>query len=139
MVDVHVAPEVASAASERITGALPVASLLSLRRRYPKGIVGVNDVVLDAVTGRLADPLLPLFAQPRIVGTLAEGALCPRGRDMHVMLGKLIADLSVLSRELGECALQPVALGADLVRLAQLACEAARCVSTASSSRSCRL
>ncbi len=124
MVGVHVTAEAACAAIEGLAGTLPVALLLSRLGLRAEWVIGVEDVVLEAVARALANALLPLLPQPRLVWTLAEGALGPGAGGLNLALGELVADLGVLSRELGQRALQPVALGADLARVAQLACNA---------------
>ena len=79
VIDVNAMSEAPRAAIERLASALRVTLLLSLSRLCAERIVGVGDVVLDAVARSLTNPLLPLFVHSRIDGTLAEGSLRPRG------------------------------------------------------------
>lgn len=100
--DVNVMSEAPRAAIKRLAGALPVTLLLSLRRLCTERIIGVGDVVVEAIARGLTNPLLPLSARSRIGRPLAEGPLRPRTRSIYLVLGELITDLGVLSRELGE-------------------------------------
>lgn len=59
MVIVHVAAEPSRAAIDGLAGALPVALLLSRLGLSAEWVIGVGDVVLEAVARYLADAFLP--------------------------------------------------------------------------------
>ena len=124
MVVVDVAAEAPRAAIEGLAGALPVVLLGSRLGLRAEWVIGVADVVLEAVACDLANPLLPRLALRRIVGMLAESARGPGAGGVDLALGELVTGLGVLSRELGERAPQPVALSTNLARVAQLPCKA---------------
>ncbi len=55
-----------------------------------------------------------------------ERAFGPDAGSFDLAIGELVADLGVCACELSELALHPVALGADLARVAELRTEAIR-------------
>ena len=119
VVSVHMTAEAPCAAIECLVGTLPVTLLLSRSGFCAERVVGVADVVLEAVARRLANRLIPLLAQPRLSGALPEGAPGPGAGGVDPRSASS-PQVSVCSRASWVIARwQRIALGADLARVAE--------------------
>ena len=91
------ASESFAGAAERGVGALPVAGLVSIWGRIPKGRFVRGDSVLQAVAGGLADALFPRLARTsRSVGSFAEDGGYPLTGRLDLVLGELVSQTQEL-------------------------------------------
>jgi len=128
MLDADITPESPFGVLDHLVGTVPIVLLIAHLRPRPERVACIGDLILHPVACDLPDIGLPLFTRPRLIGALPEGVSHPGAGGVKLALGKLVADLGVLARELGDRVLEPIALGKHLGWIAHLAFQAGRAV-----------